>query len=410
MRIYEIAIIAFESLWSHPFRAILAGLGVVFGVGAVIAMLSVAEGAKQASLKQIEILGVNKIILKSERPKKKEKTKSLEYGLNKADYHHFSEVLSNVNNILPIRNTYQSIKSKKDVNIKMFACGIDLLKFTNSELYSNTGRFFNKLDNDHARSVCVIGINAARELFEFESPIGKTLSIKGHIFEIVGILKNKYSYKLSGDFDLNDLIFISMGTAEALWREMIFTDSLYIDVDYDYLYVEVANVNHILDTSNRIKAYLEEKHPNNDVSIEVPFELMKQQEQTNKIFSIVLLSSAMISLLVGGIGIMNIMLANIYERMREIGTRRALGATRNNILFQFLFESILLTTTGGIFGSILGVGLSKLVENYGDMPTLITPFSIVIAMLVSIATGIIFGTLPAWKAAQLHPIEALRHE
>ena len=413
MKVHEIIIISFESLWSHPFRAILAGLGVVFGVGAVIAMLSISEGAKQASLKQIEVLGVNKILLKSEKP---ETTNSrvyttIEFGLTKADLEHFNKSFENVNGVLPIRNTHLHIESRREKEkIHLFACGINLLSFTKSRLFQNQGRFFSRIDEERKAPVCIIGKNAARKLYDFDNPIGKKIFLKGNSFEIIGILENPYSYSLSGDYDLNDLIFTTIGTAQAIWRDTIFNGSIFIHTDYDFLYVRVEDEQNIMNTSKRIRKYLKAKHPENDVSIEVPFELLKQQQATQKIFSIVMASIASISLLIGGIGIMNIMLANIYERMREIGTRRALGATRNNILIQFLSESVLLTSFGGVLGILVGIGLAKLVEVYGNMPTVISWMAVFISLFVSIIIGIIFGTFPAWKAARLHPIEALRHE
>jgi putative ABC transport system permease protein len=413
MKIHEIIIISFESLWSHPFRAILAGLGVVFGVGAVIAMLSISEGAKQASLQQIEVLGVNKILLKSVKPEETgaQAYSSLVYGLTKTDYAHLNNIFDNVDDILPIRNTHLSIESRRDKQkINLFACGVDLMSFTKSKLFQNQGRFFTEMDERHQSPVCVIGKNAARQLYDFENPVGKKIFLKGGSFEIIGILDNPYSYSLSGGFNLNDLIFTPLGTAQAIWGETIFNGSQFIDTDYDFLYVRVTDEKNIINTSNRIRKYLKDKHPENDVSIEVPFELLKQQQATQKIFSIVMASIASISLLVGGIGIMNIMLANIYERMREIGTRRALGATRSNILIQFLSESVLLTSSGGFLGILLGIGLSKLVELYGGMPTVISWAAVFISLFVSIIIGVVFGTFPAWKAAQLHPIEALRHE
>ncbi|MCM8531945.1 MAG: ABC transporter permease [Lentisphaeraceae bacterium] len=413
MKVHEIIVISFESLWSHPFRAVLAGLGVVFGVGAVIAMLSISEGAKQASLQQIEVLGVNKILLKSERPDETstQAYSSIEFGLTKNDFKHFNTVLKNVNGVLPIRNTHLSLESKRDKEkVHLFACGIDLLEFTKSNIFQNQGRFFAELDNRQKAPVCVIGKNAARMLYDFENPLGKKIFLKGNSFEIIGILENPYSYSLAGGYDLNNLIFTTIGTAQAIWRDSIFNGSNFIETDYDFLYVRVKDEENIINTSNRIRKYLKETHPDGDVSIEVPFELLKQRQATQKIFSIVMASIASISLLVGGIGIMNIMLANIYERMREIGTRRALGATRSNILIQFLSESVLLTSCGGILGIVLGIGLAKLVELYGGMPTVISWVAIFISLFVSVFIGIVFGTFPAWKAAKLHPIEALRHE
>ena len=159
-----------------------------------------------------------------------------------------------------------------------------------------------------------------------------------------------------------------------------------------------------------MEAYMRSTHENVDYSIVLPFELMKQQEATQRIFTIVMASIASISLLVGGIGIMNIMMANIYERMKEIGTRRALGATSRDILTQFLVESVTLTASGGILGAILGVLLAALVSVYADMPTHVTGGSVVLSLSISVMTGVIFGSFPAWKASMLSPMEALRHD
>ena len=183
-----------------------------------------------------------------------------------------------------------------------------------------------------------------------------------------------------------------------------------VGVDYDFLYIKVDDVNYLPDTVKRLRNYLDTTRDTRDFEVQVPYELLLQEEATQRVFSIVMGSIAAISLLVGGIGIMNIMLANIFERTREIGTRRALGARKRDILFQFLLESTILTALGGGVGLTLGILIARLVEHFAHMNTAITMPSVVVSLAVSIFTGVIFGTYPAWKAANLDPIEALRHE
>ena len=198
------------------------------------------------------------------------------------------------------------------------------------------------------------------------------------------------------------MIFVDYNTLMSIFNKD------YQAVEADFVYVRVDDLNYLENTADRIRTYLEETHEITDYTISVPYELLLTEKATQRVFTVVMGSIAAISLLVGGIGIMNIMLANIYERTKEIGTLRALGAPRRTILIQFLFEAITLTGLGGILGVGIGLLIAALIKHTADMPTIVTPLSVTVALTVSVLTGVVFGTHPAWKAASLSPIEALR--
>jgi putative ABC transport system permease protein len=401
-------------MFNHPFRALLAGLGVVFGVAAVIAMMAISEGARVESLRQIQVLGVDKIILRSVKPDTVAGASSGmdAYGLVETDLAHVRDHLDNVADIIPIRNLRKEVSHELGgAKIGLFATTPAFMELTRSQLWRGEGRFLLPADEDAANPVCVVGRDAARSLFAYEHAIGRDLLVNGVTYRVVGVLENSYSYTLEGGHDVNHQVFIPMATAQAYYGTISMgANRAMTKVEYDYLYVLVNDVEGILDTSRRLRNYFGKTHAEADVAIDVPYELLKQKEGTQRIFTIVMASIAAISLLVGGIGIMNIMMANVYERMREIGTRRALGARSRDILHQFLFESIFQTAVGGVIGVGVGYGLAKVVQAYAGMPTEITASSVLVSLVVSVLTGVLFGTFPAWKAANLDPIVALRHE
>jgi len=218
----------------------------------------------------------------------------------------------------------------------------------------------------------------------------------------VGLLNNPLRSKLAGQYDINNLVYVDYDTLLSIFNR----DAL--KVVANYVYVQVNDLAYLKNTADRIRTYLAETHELPDYTISVPYELLLAEQATQRVFSVVMGSIAAISLLVGGIGIMNIMLANIYERTKEIGTLRALGAPRKTILTQFLFEAVTLTGLGGLLGVAIGFLIALLIKYSAGMPTIVTPGSVIVALTVSILTGIIFGTNPAWKAANLSPIEALR--
>lgn len=398
----------FMSLATHLFRSVLAALGVVLGVGAVVGMLAIGEGARQEAMARIQAQGVDNIVLYSEMIENAEKLDSnvsekyQKYGITTDDVVHFS-TFDNVAKVVPIVNMNREIFSAGyQTDIQLFATTAEFLDITRTQLADRRGRWLTDFDEQERKMVCVIGTDAARKLFGIEDPLGRDVTVYGAAFKIVGMLRNERQAQLAGKYEINNQIYIPYETAMSLYgRELA-------RVDADFVYLRVLDVKQLENTAARLRTYLGETHESRDYQISVPFELLQQEEATQRIFTVVMASIAAISLLVGGIGIMNIMLANIYERTKEIGTLRALGAKKHHILAQFLIESVALTGSGGTIGIFVGVGIAASVERFAGMHTDVTVISIIVSFTVSVLTGVIFGTYPAWKAANLSPIEALR--
>jgi len=411
----------FLNLSCHAFRAFLAALGVVLGVGAVVAMMAISEGGRRESIERIRAMGIDNIVVRSVKPTQEGESQNntgisavSAYGLKAKDVTHLLTTFENIRQIVPVRDMQQRIfAGGRRTQVRMMATTPEFLDMTFSDLGDSRGRWIADVDESRRNPVCVVGSDAARILFGIDDPLGQTVSAGGGTFQVVGVLKNTRGAKLAGQYDLNSLVFIPFATGNAVYGSMIALEGSRrerVSVDYDFLYIKVISVEDLPDTVKRLRNYLETTREARDYELQVPYELMLQEEATQRIFRIVMGSIAAISLLVGGIGIMNIMLANIFERTREIGTRRALGARKRDILFQFLLESTILTALGGGIGLTMGVAIARAVEHFAQMRTAVTLPSVLVSLAVSIATGMIFGTYPAWKAANLDPIEALRHE
>lgn len=399
----------FMSLATHLFRSVLAALGVVLGVGAVVGMLAISEGARKEAMARIQAQGVDNLVVFSEEPKGGEQQlngavgeRYRKYGITSADVGHFA-TFENVARVVPIVNMNRRVYSQGTLtDIQLFATTPEFLTITRTQLSDRRGRWLTGYDQQTRKMVCVIGSDAARTLFGIDDPLGQEVAVYGAAFKIIGILNNDRQAELAGKYAINNQIYIPFNTGISLYgRELA-------RVDTDFVYLRVKDVGQLENTAARLRTYLGETHDDLDYQISVPFELLQQEKATQRIFTVVMASIAAISLLVGGIGIMNIMLANIYERTKEIGTLRALGAKKHHILSQFLIESVALTGSGGTIGIFVGIAIAASVKRFADMETDVTMLSIVVSFSVSVLTGIIFGTYPAWKAANLSPIEALR--
>ncbi len=423
MTLLETARLALRSLSLQKFRAVLTALGIVIGVAAVIAMLSISEGARLETLQQIRVMGVNNVRIRSVKPviverKKEEQANQnwvFQYGVKRDELKHMRELSPEIAEIVPVREVRKDVWSK-DIKTDIRVVGTtpelaDVLGYR-----ADMGRFLCALDERDRRSVCVLGADARRKLFRYTSWQGEHVKVGEDYFRVVGVMEDK-AIKSSGAIqlaNLNNQIYVPYTTVMAVFGATSVKESQgtweAISVEVDEAILRVKSEDAIVPVGRTLKRALERNHPLNDFEVVVPLELLRQSQKTQRTFTIVMASIAALSLLVGGIGIMNIMLANVAERRKEIGTRRALGALRRDIRRQFLMESLVLSLLGGLAGVALGAGGSRVIQLAAGWPTVVSPVAVVLAFVVAAATGIAFGTFPAIKAASVDPIVALRDE
>ena len=416
-----------RSLWLHRLRSLLTVLGIVFGVCSVIAMLAIGEGASFEAQEQIKNLGSQNIILRSVKPPEEEKVSNkgnqsyvLQYGITYTDVRRIRATIPGVTIVLPARNIRDYVWNiSRRVDCEVVGTVPWYPEMRNHHVA--TGRFFNDADMDERTSVCVLGAEMAPALFPLDSPLGKHVRVGGEYYQVIGIMEPRGQGPKTdetGDAATKTAaahrMFIPLETAKQRYGEVLMrrrTGSFEAErIQLHEVTVKVASLEEVTGVADAIKAVLERNHKKKDYDIVVPLELLKRAERTKQIFNIVLGSIAAISLLVGGIGIMNIMLASVTERTREIGIRRALGARRRDIITQFLVETVLLSGAGGILGVALGVAIPFVVAHTAGMKTIITFWSPLLAFTISGLVGVIFGLYPAFRAAQMDPVEALRHE
>ncbi len=413
-----------KSLWLHRLRSLLTVLGIVFGVCSVIAMLAIGEGASYEAQEQIKNLGSQNIILRSVKPPEAQKiseknTESyiLSYGLTYADLRRIQSTIPGVTVVVPGRIMRETVW-----NISRFAdCEIVGTVPWYPEMRNHPvadGRFFSEADIIQSASVCVIGAEMADKLFPLGAAVGGAVRVKGDYYRVIGIMEalGKAPGKSEDAARKNTThrMFIPLETARMRYGEVLVkrrTGSSEVEkVQLHEVTLKVASREEVVNVSLAVKDLLERNHKKQDFEIVVPIELLRREERTKQIFNIVLGSIAAISLLVGGIGIMNIMLASVTERTREIGVRRALGAKRRDIVVQFLVETVMLSAAGGLLGVALGVAIPWMVSHFAGMKTIITFWSPVLAFTISGLVGVVFGIYPAIRAASMDPVEALRHE
>ena len=413
-----------KSLWLHRLRSLLTVLGIVFGVCSVIAMLAIGEGVSYEMQEQIKNLGSQNIILRSVKPPEAQKiseknTRSyiLTYGLTYADMRRIRATIPGVSVLVPgriMRETVWNISRFVDCEIMGTVPWYPEMR---NQIVAE-GRFFNESDIESSANVCVIDSAMAERLFPFGSAIGGSVRVKGDYYRIIGIMEPPARSAPSSDDSAEKgaayRMFIPLETARMRYGEVLVkrrTGSSEVEkVQLHEVTLKVASRDEVVNVSLAVKDVLERNHKKQDFEIVVPLELLRRAERTKQIFNLVLGSIAAISLLVGGIGIMNIMLASVTERTREIGVRRALGATRRDIVTQFLVETVMLSAAGGLLGVALGISIPWFVSTFAGMKTIVTVWSPAIAFSISGLVGVIFGLYPALRAAKMDPVEALRHE
>jgi len=408
-----------ENLLLHKLRSFLTMLGIVFGVGSVVAMLSVGEGAGREALEQIRKLGSNNIIVSAVKPME-EQSASMNrasagmsmYGLTYEDHLRMTESLEHVERTAPVKLVHQQGRlGERTLEIRVVGTSPEWFKLVNREVLA--GRVL--LPLTQAAPTAVLTEFGARRLLAAKHGVGEWVWIGGKCFEIIGIVKSEGGK--AGDIQMPDEdvdAYIPIAIARQYFGDITTrsaSGSRALErVELHQAIVQVDRIENVESTARAIERMLSQFHKKKDYSVSVPLALLRQAEASKRRSSIVLGSIAGISLLVGGIGIMNIMLASVTERTREIGIRRAIGAKRRQIIYQFLIETVVLSTTGGLVGLGIGALIPTLITHFSGMTTIITWKGVFLPLLISMTVGILFGLYPAFHAAQVDPIVALRHE
>ena len=420
-----------KNLLLHKLRSRLTVLGVILGVGSVISMLAVGEGSKKEALEQIRQLGARNVIIRSRKPSddgngddsasaaSQQRSRVLEYGLKYTDFERLMATLPTIENAVPIALVVKDAqrRHRRIANARILGTLPDFLSV--KSLNVRRGRFLTTADNYNTANVAVLAAGAADRLFLHEDPIGQSVLLGDDVYRVVGVLGTQGSGNATagavGQQNLNNDIYVPLACAQHRFGEIQAIRSAgsrsYEKTQLNEITLAVANESMVSQTASMARKILRGSHPEgDDFELQVPLELLHQAEKEKRIWNLVLGCIAGISLLVGGIGIMNIMLASVTERTREIGIRRALGARQGDITYQFLVETVLLSSVGGVLGVIMGVTLPFIVSHFANIETVVSIWSIVLAFGISVGIGVIFGIYPARRAALMDPIEALRHE
>lgn len=408
----------------HKFRAALSMLGIIFGVASVVAVIAVSEGARGEVMKQLAAMGANNIMVTgldwraggSESRDLKKRARLQSNGLSVNEAREAVASCPLIADHAPLKKAFQAAIRLNETPITADVVGTTP-SFLNVIGYKlREGRWFVQADETEVRRVCVIEDAIRQEYFKLDSPLGKTLVIEHEPYEVIGVLQSKESssdqkYEVVDIKQLNRRVYVPLASASARITQDPLSDEV---TEIIFQCRAASDIRPAAALLNRFfeKAHHMENWPaeERDFKVRVAQDLVKQTEASQNIFNWVMACSAGISLVVGGIGIMNIMLANVTERRREIGIRRAVGATQNDILQQFLFESLSICLLGGLLGCLLGVGFTYIVHQMTQWQTALAWWSMVVAIGVSLLDGVAFGTYPAWKAGRLDPIEALRYE
>lgn len=419
------------NLMLHKLRSLLTALGIIIGVGAVVAIAAYGEGSKQAALADIKELGANNIILRSVRPPDSTEQESDEeegffgsedngptitpYGLTRLDLRRLdTDSIQPVDEMVPLKRVGDFIYKGGYTAQAAVVYGTTPSIGNAIPMTITRGRHLSAQDGMQVAPVAVLGADAAQDLFKLEDPLGNSFSIDGQRFVVVGVLE---PVGLATGRDINFDIYIPIETARSRFGDQrtLPGGNVAERIEINELIIRVPEPAQVEPIADKVRRVIEVGHPQDDVQIIVPLELIKQEARTQLLFTIMMIVIASLSLVVGGIGIMNIMLASVTERIREIGVRRAMGATRKHIIAQFIVETTTLSVIGGILGVVFGLalaGIAAILSNY--FPGIETPipvaWSMIVGFVAAVAVGLLAGLYPAIRAAWQDPIVALRHD
>ena len=420
----ELILLGLRDLCAHKLRSLLTALGMIFGVGAVICMLSIGAGTSAEELANIQRLGSNNIILRSVEPARSQPAPEAQrqvhkYGLKREDVARL-RALEHVDDVVLLREVADQVRHVSH-RVDSSVLGVTSNFFDVVRVPLARGRVLVDLDEQTHEKVCVVGAGVAAGLFPNGDPLGRTISVINRAtgpvpYKVVGVLTKVETAgapaKGRGGRNVNLDTYIPLSTADRRYGDLKYQNASGAreikEVQFSDIYLSIDRQENVLPVSKMVARVMEHGHRQQDYTIAVPLELLQQAEHTKRRWQIVLGNIAGVSLFVGGIGIMNIMLACVTERTREIGIRRALGAKRYHITAQFLAQTLLLSVCGGLVGILLGVGIS-LAVNYiaSDFRTNVPLWGVLLCFGVSVAIGLAFGLYPACAAARLDPIRAL---
>ncbi len=424
-RIWRTLKLGMKSLLLHKLRSGLTVLGIVFGVAAVISMLAIAEGTSREAREQIGALGARNIIIRSVKPSDEAQaatsgrpTMILNFGLKYSDYDRMVATIPTIRKILPIREIRKQIRrGSHAIEGRVVGTTHDYGDF--NLLQVEKGRFLTASDNEKYQNYAVLASETAANLFPYENPLNQSVKLGSDYYTVIGVMaKRASSAGIGGSLaaqDFNKDVYIPLNTCKLRFGERIVDNRSGSrqaeETQLTQITVQVNTIDEVLPTVPLVQASYEPYHSKKDVEMTVPYDLLLSAEKQARQFAIILGTIAAISLLVGGIGIMNIMLATVTERTREIGIRRALGAKQRDITQQFLIETVVLSGVGGLLGVAMGFMIPLIIVFFiQDQKAIVTGGSVMLAFSISVAVGILFGIYPARRAAMMDPIEALRHE
>ncbi|MDA1369999.1 MAG: ABC transporter permease [Proteobacteria bacterium] len=426
VRYKKITQVGIKSIYSHGLRSLLTVLGIVIGVAAVIAMLAVSEGASFEAQQQFRDLGASNILVKSVKPAEVEETsrqgfgppQAIVYGLTLMDVDTIRNSIPGISNVIASRIVKKNVWNLGiSMNTDVVGTAVDYPVSRNYNLQA--GRFFSESEvRDHA-NVVVLSAEVADALFPIDNPLGGSIKIDSDYYNVIGIMEpegfsNLGQNQAGASNSAPSRIFIPFSASKSRFGETTTRQTAggmeSETVELHEAIIQVDDQEAVIEVGEIIDQILQRRHKKVDYTIEVPLALLRQAEESALRDSIVAGAIAGISLLVGGIGIMNIMLASVTERTREIGIRRALGAKKRDIIAQFLIEAVILSGVGGLIGVVLGIMIPFIISAFWGMTTIVTPIAPVLAFSISAMIGVIFGIYPSMRAADMDPVEALRHE